>query len=67
MQVIPLSAEREIHIQKKDWKGKQYVDIRTYIKTEDYVGYTQKGVMIPLEKVRDIQDGLLRELQTNPP
>ena len=57
---IPLSNANSLHI-KKDCSinGKPYFDIRHYITTEKYTGYTQKGVMIPLERL----DRLIEILQ----
>ena len=45
----------EIKVQKKEFKGKEYVDIRKYFKGKDGSDCpTTKGIMIPLPKLSDI-------------
>jgi len=61
MKVIPVTERREIHVQRKRWRGQDMVDIRTYIKTENYEGYTRKGIMIPIEVVEDVIAAIIEE------
>jgi len=46
---IVVSSQREIHVQRSQYKGQDNLDIRTYVVSDDYTGYTPKGVSIPWE------------------
>jgi hypothetical protein len=46
---IVVSPEREIHVQKSTYGGRENLDIRTYVKSEKYAGYSPKGFQIPWE------------------
>ena len=49
--IVSLSDSREVHVKVSNWKGRgEALDIRTYIKSKNYTGYTQKGVNIPIDK-----------------
>jgi len=63
MQVVAVSPSREIHVQRKLWRGREFLDIRTYIKTENYEGYTKKGVMIPIEMADDLVGAIVEEIE----
>lgn len=45
---IVISPKSEIHIKNGAIiKGEDYVDIRKYVKTNSYSGYTKSGLMVP--------------------
>ena len=50
MKVVKISKSKEIHVQVTEVAGKRTLDVRTYVITKNYTGYTKKGVNIPIEK-----------------
>jgi hypothetical protein len=62
MEKVVITPYREIHIQISKLRTKTTLDIRTYIKTQVYEGYTQKGINIPLEKGRELAESILKVL-----
>lgn len=63
LQIVPISKSREIHVQANEYKGRVELDIRTYVKSESYTGYTQKGVRIPTEKGADLIEAISKVLE----
>ena len=61
MKVIPVTERREIHVQRKKWRGQDIVDVRTYVKTENYEGYTKKGIAIPMEVIEQVIEAIIEE------
>lgn len=61
MQKIKITDRREIHVQAKKWRGKDVVDIRTYVITEGYTGYTRKGINIDKEHAVEVAKAILKE------
>ena len=51
---IELTKSSSIVIAKSVWKDQDRLDIRTYIKTENYTGPTKKGINLPIEKMDEI-------------
>jgi hypothetical protein len=51
---IETSKITSVVISKSTWNNKERLDIRTYLKTDNYSGPTKKGVNIPLEKIDDL-------------
>lgn len=49
---VKISNERSIVIQ--DSRIKDSIDIRTYLETANYTGFTQKGIVIPKGKVKEL-------------
>lgn len=49
---VKISNERSIVIQ--DSRIKDSIDIRTYLETASYTGFTQKGIVIPKGKVKEL-------------
>lgn len=62
MKKIEVGPTREIHVQLKEWKGHKFLDIRTYMKSERYSGYTKKGVTAPPEFGKEIAQAILDEI-----
>jgi len=60
--VIGVSKSREIHVQINEWKGRRELDIRTFVKSPTYTGYSPKGLRIPLEKGLDLCNAINRVL-----
>jgi len=63
LEVVKISDSREIHVQANEYKGRVELDIRTYIKTQQYTGYTQKGVRIPTEKGAELIEAISKVLE----
>jgi len=61
--VVPVTLSREIHIQISEYKGKPVLDIRTYVKSATYTGYTQKGINVPKDKGKEILEALEKILK----
>jgi hypothetical protein len=59
---VVLSNGRKIVIQISEYKGRETLDIRTYVTTEKYTGFTQKGINIPLERGRELADKIAKVL-----
>ena len=55
---IKISDSSSIVVAKSVWKNQDRLDIRTYLKTENYTGPTKKGINVPLEKIDDIISAL---------
>jgi len=61
--VIKISEHTEIHVKAgAEFKGVQYVDIRKFVKSEKYTGYTKDGIMIPKEHLKDVVNALAKIL-----
>ncbi len=53
-----------IRIEKKEYKGHTFIDIRKYYQDGDGNWLpTKKGVTIPLDKINDVIEALSQELQ----
>jgi len=63
LQIVPITKSREIHVQANEYKGRVELDIRTYVKSESYKGYTQKGVRIPTEKGAELIEAISKVLE----
>ena len=66
---IEISDSISVVIAKNIWKNKDRLDIRTYVKTENYTGPTKKGISVPFEKIDKIISALkeIKELKNNVP
>ena len=60
---VPISRERKIVVSKRYYRGRETLDVRTWLETENYTGYTQKGINIPLEKGKELAQAILEELK----
>jgi hypothetical protein len=63
MEKIVISPSREIHVQISTFRGRGNLDVRTYVITPNYKGYTPKGVNIPLEKARELAQAIIKVLE----
>lgn len=46
---IPLSRTTELRFEVSQYKGKSYINIRQYVTSDKYAGYTRKGVTLSNE------------------
>ncbi|HUI39591.1 MAG TPA: PC4/YdbC family ssDNA-binding protein [Methanothrix sp.] len=45
----------EIVVQKTDYRGSQGIDIREYVTSERYTGWSKNGIRIPVERWKDFK------------
>jgi hypothetical protein len=55
---VLISPERKIVLRIAEHGGKEFLDIRTYIESARFTGFSDKGVNIPLEKGFDLREAL---------
>ncbi len=53
----------EIVIQKTEFHGSVGIDIREYVTSERYTGWSKNGIRIPVEKWKDFKD-ILDKVET---
>jgi len=39
------------------------LDVRTYIETPNYTGFTRKGINIPIEYAKELSQAILEEIE----
>lgn len=57
---IELDKSTKIIVRLTEWKSEQRVDIRKFVETERYTGYTKQGISVPVAKI-DALKALLDE------
>jgi len=62
MEVVEITPQRQIHVAVKKWNGRDVLQLQTYITTNNYTGYTKKGITIPLEKAPELLGAIEEEL-----
>lgn len=60
---IELSNSSSLVVAKSVWKNQDRLDLRIYLKTENYTGPTKKGINVPIEKIDEIISAL-KEIKT---
>ena len=45
----------EIVVQKTEYRGSQGIDIREYVTSERYTGWSKNGIRIPVEKWKEFK------------
>ena len=46
---LKINSNRSVVVKLSSYKGEQGLDIRTFVHTDKYEGYSKKGIRIPLE------------------
>ena len=46
----------EIVVQKTEFRGSMGIDIREYVTSERYTGWSKNGIRIPMEKWQDFKE-----------
>ncbi len=54
----------EIVVQKTEFRGSVGIDIREYVTSERYTGWSKNGIRIPVEMCKDFKEILNRVEQT---
>jgi hypothetical protein len=52
------TASTKIVLSTTEYKGSTYVDVREYVESATYTGYTKKGVRLHSEKLDELIAGL---------
>jgi len=60
MEEVVISESRKIVVQRSNFRGVDTLDIRTWLKTPTYEGFTRKGVNIPIEKGEELAQKILK-------
>jgi len=61
---IKVSDSRKLRLEVSEFNGIHRVDIREYLETERYTGFTKKGVNVPTEYLEELYNGLGVLLET---
>jgi len=60
---IQITESRKVVIQRSQFTGVDTLDIRTWLKTPTFEGFTRKGVNIPIEKGEELAQKILKVIQ----
>lgn len=60
---IQITESRKVVIQRSQFTGVDTLDIRTWLKTPTFEGFTRKGVNIPIEKGEELAQKILKVVQ----
>lgn len=60
MEEIQITESRKVVIQRSQFTGVDTLDIRTWLKTPTFEGFTRKGVNIPIEKGEELAQKILK-------
>ncbi|UZE92488.1 MAG: transcriptional coactivator p15/PC4 family protein [Methanosarcinales archaeon] len=52
---IELDKSTKIIVRLTEWKSEQRVDIRKFVDTERYTGYTKQGISVPVAKIDELK------------
>jgi hypothetical protein len=52
---IRKNESTEIVVQKTEYRGSQGIDIREYVTSERYTGWSKNGIRIPVEKWKEFK------------
>lgn len=63
MEEMLISESKKIVIQRSNFRGADTLDIRTWLKTPTYEGFTRKGVNIPIEKGEELAQKILKVIK----
>jgi hypothetical protein len=53
---ISKNETTEIIVQKTDFRGSAGIDIREYVTSERYTGWSKNGIRIPVDKWKEFKD-----------
>ena len=66
---VQVDKTSDIVVRLTEWRGKQRLDIRVYMNSDTYKGFTKQGIGIPLDKIDDMRGLFIKakdELKTKP-
>ena len=61
---VEVNDSTKIRIELTEFKGVNRFDVREYIETEKYTGFTKKGINLPTEFLEEIYEGIGKILET---
>lgn len=61
---VEVNDSTKIRIELTEFKGVNRFDIREYIESEKYTGFTKKGINLPTEFLEEIYNSLGKILET---
>lgn len=61
---VALNETSEIIVRRTVWKGETRLDIRTFVNSEEYTGWTKRGIAMP-KKVFDELLAILKGVDEN--
>ena len=61
---VEVNNSTKIRIELTEFKGVNRFDIREYIESEKYTGFTKKGINLPTEFLEEIYEGIGKILET---
>ncbi len=60
MEEVVVNERKKVIVQKSRFRGLDTLDIRTWVETSNYKGFTKKGVNIPVEKGEELAQKVLK-------
>lgn len=52
---IELDKSTKIIVRLTEWKSEKRVDIRKFVDSERYTGYTKQGISVPVAKIGELK------------
>jgi len=52
---IELDKSTKIVVRLTEWKSEQRVDIRKFVETDRYTGYTKQGISVPVARIDELK------------
>lgn len=59
-----ITKQRKVVIQRSKFRGAETLDIRTWLETPKYRGFTRKGINIPIEKGEELARKILNVIKS---
>jgi hypothetical protein len=63
MREIQVSKAVTLRVERKTWKGRDVVSLGKWINSKNYVGYGKGGLLIPVEKAKEVASAILEAIQ----
>lgn len=57
---IKVDDRSAIVVRLTEWRGKQGLDIRIYMASDIYTGFTKQGIRIPLDRIDELRGVLMK-------
>ena len=60
---VVISEQRKVVVRRSKFRGEEMLDIRTWLETPNYKGFTRKGINIPIEKGEELAEKILKVIK----
>ncbi|HDI13112.1 MAG: hypothetical protein DRN83_02890 [Hadesarchaea archaeon] len=60
LEEVVVNDRKKVVIQRSRFHGLDTLDIRTWVETPNYKGFTRKGINIPVEKGEELAQKILK-------